>query len=131
MAMRAIYLASVIAMVSIMPAYADIDGSVPMFCRDSTNVAQPFERTNYSRLTSAFVRQFGWEHSLQQTSETLGVLIFSNTGDTTAPEFIGYDVQPNNGGIELLHMHVRLQGKREDLSGNDMCWRTFGIVNTK
>ncbi len=109
----------------------NIDGSVPMFCRDSTGVFQPFARTNYDRLSKAFVRQFGWQHSLHSTSPTLGYLVFSQTGARSASETITYDIQPHGGGIALLHMHVRLKGKIEDLSGTDMCWRTFGIVSVQ
>ena len=132
--MRKIGIASIIMGLMAGSGYAadvvqDIDGSVPLFCRDSTNKFQPIQRTNYDRLAESFVRQFGWQHSLHSTSSTLGYLVFSQTGDKTAPETISYDVQPYDGGIALLHMHVRLQGKHEDLSGTEMCWRTFAIVN--
>ena len=57
--------------------------------------------------------------------------MFSQTGAKTAAETIIYDIQPYNSGIALLHMHVRLKGKQEDLSGTEMCFRTFGIVNVE
>ena len=56
----------------------------------------------------------GWKYSLHSVSPTLGYLVFSETGERTAPETIIYDVQPYSGGIALLHMHVRLKGKKEN-----------------
>jgi hypothetical protein len=109
----------------------NIDDSVPIFCRDGTGAFQPFVRTNYDRLSESFTRQFGWQHSLRSVSPTLGYLVFSETGERTAPETIIYDVQPYSGGIALLHMHVRLKGKKENLSGTEMCFRTFAIVNVR
>lgn len=116
------------------PAWADetiqqIDGSVPMFCRDTKGTFQPFVRTNYARLSESFTRQFGWQHKLYSVSSTLGSLVFSETGDKSESETIAYDVEPYNGGIALLHMHTHLKGKVENLSGTEMCWRTFAIVN--
>ena len=57
-------------------------------------------------------------NSLHSVSPTLGYLVFSETGERTAPETIIYDVQPYSGGIALLHMHVRLKGKKENLVGH-------------
>ncbi len=109
----------------------NISGAVPMFCRDSTGTDQPFVRTDYARLQDSFVRQFGWRSSLRSVSQTLGVLVFSPDGSVRAPEKIYYDVEPYNGGILLLHMHVRLKGVTENLSGTEMCGRTFVIVNSR
>lgn len=109
----------------------NIDGSALLFCLDSTGVYQPFQRTNYKRLQDSFVRQFGWGHSLVSTSNSLGLLEFAPERQIKSNERIVYDVEPYNGGIALLHMHVRLQGINEDLSGNEMCFRTFGLVNIK
>jgi uncharacterized membrane protein YccF (DUF307 family) len=106
-----------------------IDGSVPMFCRDDKDVYQPIARTNYSRLKNGFARQFGYQSSLVSTSDTLGVLTFSSDGTIQAPEKIFFDVEPHNGGIALLHMHARLVGISEDLSGTEMCWKVFSIIN--
>lgn len=108
-----------------------IDSSVPIFCKDSKQVYQPIQRTSYKRLQQAFVKQFGYRHSLKSTSASAGVLVFSAHPKTNAGEKIYYDVEPHNGGIALLHLHVRLNSISEDLSGNDMCWKTFSIVNIK
>jgi hypothetical protein len=43
----------------------NISGTVPIFCRDSTQTFQPFVRTDYNKLAELFTRQFGWQHSLQ------------------------------------------------------------------
>ena len=107
----------------------NIDGAIPIFCRDNSGIFQPFDRTDLNRLTQSYVRQFGWKHSLHSTSTTLGYLVFSDTGEKTKPETIIYDVEPHAGGIALLHMHVNIGGKKEILSGTAMCWRTFSIVN--
>lgn len=111
------------------PVEQHIDGSVPMFCRDSTGVFQPFQRADFSRLQEGFQRQFGWTHSLRSTSGRMGVLTFAADPRGRGGERITYDVTPYNGGIALLHMHVRLRGVTEDVSGTSMCGRTFGIVN--
>lgn len=107
----------------------NIDGAVPMFCLDDHDTYQPLVRTDYARVRQAYTREFGWEHGLFSTTPTLGRLVFSQNGKTTDPETITYDVEPHDGGIALLHMHVRLGSTREDLSVTAMCWRTFGIVN--
>jgi hypothetical protein len=108
-----------------------IAGAAPLFCRDSTGVHQPVVRTDYSRLQEGFIRQFGWRSSLRSTSSTMGYLLFSQNGQPNDLETIVYDVEPHNGGISLLHMHVRMKGVTEDLSGNDMCWKTFAIINVR
>jgi hypothetical protein len=131
------FLASVAtAYIGVIPMYAvaadtvqHIDGSVPMLCRDSTGTDQPLVRTDYSRLQEEFVRVFGWRSSLHSTSESLGYLVFSVNGQPNAPEKIVYDVEPKNGEILLLHMHVRLKGITKDLSGTEMCGETWSIVN--
>lgn len=102
-----------------------------LFCRDSTGVYQPFVRTNFARLKQEFIRQFGWRSMLRATSSSLGLLQFSQNGQSGDPETITYDIEPHDGGMSLLHMHVRLRGVTEDLSGNKMCWRTFAIVNAQ
>ena len=112
-------------------ATQNIDGAVPVFCRDSTGTYQPMQRTTYARLQEGFVSQFGWRHLLQSTSNSAGVLGFAPDPETKSRERIYYDVEPYSGGIALLHMHVRLRGKAEDLSGTPMCMRTFGIVNIR
>ena len=106
-----------------------IDGTVPIFCRDSDDVYQPIVRTNYARLQNSYLRQFGWESSLTTTSNRLGRLVFSSNGTEEAAETISYIVEPHAGGIALLHMKVRLDGVSEDLSGSEMCWKTWGIIN--
>lgn len=108
-----------------------INGDVPVFCLDSTGTYQPLLRTNYARLQESFVRQLGWRHLLQSTSNTIGVLTFAPEKSIRSHERISYDVEPFEGGIALLHMHVRLRGKAEDLSGTEMCGQTFIIVNGK
>jgi hypothetical protein len=98
---------------------------VPLYCRDSTGTVQPLLRTNYARLRASFVRQFGWhDAALLATTPSLGTLTFSQDD-----ERIFYDVEVYNGGIALLHMHVRLGGLSQNLSGTEMCWKTFAIVN--
>ena len=109
----------------------DIADSVPMYCRDSTAKFQPIVRTDYGKLKEEFIRQFGYRSSLYSTSATLGALIFSVDGSPKKIERIYYGVMPYNDGIALLHMHVRLNGVTEDLSGTEMCWRTFSIINVK
>lgn len=109
----------------------DISDEVPIFCRDDTQTFQPLVRTNYGRLKQSFSRQFGWQSSLTATSGSLGRLIFSETGRREAAETIIYDVQPHEGGIALLHMHVSLDGKSENPSGTEMCGVTWGIVNVQ
>lgn len=112
-------------------AALDVNGSVPLFCRDSSNTFQPFVGTNYGRLQEAFIRQFGWRHELRSISPSVGVLTFSADHRNPNAERIYYDVQVYNGGIALLHMHVRLRGTREDLTASRMCFQTFGIVNVQ
>lgn len=107
----------------------NISGSVPIYCLDSTGNYQPMQRTNYSKLQKAFVTQFGFKHSLQSTGDSTGELNFSSSGKHSAAERFFYDVRPYDDGIALLHMHVRLKGVSDDLSGTEMCWRTFSIVN--
>lgn len=107
----------------------DLPSDVSIFCRDGSGKFQPMLRTDYSRLQNSFIRQFGWRHTLNRLSDTLGVLDFSEDDAGANREHIYYDVQGYQGGIALLHMHVRLRGKRENVSGNEMCWRTFAIVN--
>lgn len=108
-----------------------IASSVPVFCRDASGTFQPFQRTDYGRLQESFRRQFGWRHTLRGTSARMGVLEFGTDEGIQPRERIYYDVQPYNGGIALLHMHVRMSGKVEDLTGSKMCWQTFAIVNVE
>ena len=108
-----------------------VAGSVPLFCRDASGTFQPFQRTDFGRLQESFQRQFGWKHTLRSTSSRMGVLEFGTDEGVTPRERIYYDVQVHNGGIALLHMHVRLHGKVEDLTGTKMCWQTFSIVNVQ
>ena len=108
-----------------------IDSSVPIFCRDASGTFQPFQRTDYGRLQESFKRQFGWGHTLRGTSPTMGVLEFGTDEGVRPRERIYYNIQPYNGGIALLHMHVRINGKVEDLTGSKMCLQTFGIVNVQ
>lgn len=109
--------------------------NTPIYCRDSTQEFQPMLRTSYSDLVNSFVRQFGWQASLTMTSPTLGILLFASGEASNGGERIYYDVEPHEGplgpGLGLLHMHVRFDGIKEDLSANEMCWKTFGIVNTR
>lgn len=108
-----------------------IASSVPVFCRDASGTYQPFLRTDYGRLQESFQRQFGWGHTLRGTSARMGVLEFGTDEGVRPRERIYYDVQPYDGGIALLHMHVRMSGKVEDLTGSRMCWQTFAIVNVE
>lgn len=108
-----------------------IDSSVPTFCRDASGAFQPFQRTDYGRLQNSFKRQFGWGHMLRGTSSRMGTLEFGTDEGVRPRERIYYDVQPYNGGIALLHMHVRMNGKVEDLTASKMCWQTFAIVNVQ
>lgn len=50
-------------------------------------------------------------------------------GGKANAETITYVVGAYQDGVTLFAMHVRLNGVRENLSGTDMCWRTFSIVN--
>lgn len=109
--------------------------NTPIYCRDSTQQFQPMLRTSYSDIVNSFVRQFGWQASLTMTSPTLGILLFASGEASNDGERIYYDVEPHEGplgpGLGLLHMHVRLDGIHEDLSANEMCWKTFDIVNIR
>lgn len=106
-----------------------ISDTVPIYCRDDSGEYQPFVRTNYGRLKLAFERQFGFEHTLQSTSPTQGRMYFR--GGKQDSEVIYYVVEVHRNGIALLHMRVLLEGATENLTGTEMCWRTFGIVNLK
>ena len=68
---------------------------------------------------------------LRGTSLRMGILEFGTDEGVRPRERIYYDVQPYNGGIALLHMHVRMNGKVEDLTASKMCWQTFAIVNVE
>ena len=107
----------------------EVASSVPIFCRDASGTFQPFQRTDYGRLQESFQRQFGWGHALHGTSPRMGVLEFGTDEGAWPRERIYYDVQVYNGGIALLHMHVRMRGKVEDITGSKMCGQTFAIVN--
>ena len=106
-----------------------IDGNVPMFCLDSAGVFQRLVRTTYGNMQEGFARQFQWGHSLRTPSNTQGILEFSAGGATPGRERIYYEVQPYNGGIALLRMHVRFQGKVENPVGTKMCGMTVLITN--
>ena len=109
----------------------NLDDSLPLFCRDSMHIFQPFQRTNLGRLRESFIRQFGWNSKFIPSSQSLGVLLFSVEGNSSAKESIKFDIEPHDNGVALLHMHVRLDGITEDLSGSEMCWKVFDIVNIK
>lgn len=103
-----------------------------IYCRASSGETQPVQRTDYGRLTAAFQREFRFRASLAPTSEAEGVLVFRggrNNAETISYTVKPYDAGDGRQGIELQSMRVRLAGARETLSGDDMCWRTFGIVN--
>lgn len=132
--MRVAIAATLMLMVG--PAWAEdvpqtVADTVPMFCRGDGGDYQPFVRTDFQRFAEAFTRQFGWKHTLHRTSPTIGYLEFSESGDPDKTEEIAYDIEPHDGGLAVLHMHIHLDGKTELISGNKMCWQTFGIVNGK
>lgn len=126
-----------VALLLVLPTVAtraqtmEVASSVPTFCRDASGTFQPLQRTDYGRLQESFQRQFGWRHTLHGTSPSMGVLEFGTDEGARPRERIYYDVQPYNGGIALLHMHIRMRGKVEDLTGSKMCWQTFAIVNVQ
>lgn len=104
-----------------------ISRSVPIFCRDSRGTLQPIVRTTYGRLQDAFRQQFNFTSSLTANSPGTGTLTFR--GGQNNSETISYSVSVHNGGIALLNMRTRLAGTSENLTGNQMCWQTFSIVN--
>jgi hypothetical protein len=108
-----------------------IPGNVPIYCLDKVGVYQPVVRTDYARLQAAFRRQFNFTPTLTQRGPTSGSLVFR--GGAKGAETITYAVVPHAGargtGVALVSMQVRLRGVSQNLSGDEMCWHTFGIVN--
>ena len=101
--------------------------ATPLFCRDSSGAFQPVQRGDYGTLKRAFRQQFAFSATLIAGEDAHGRLIFR--GGFKGGETISYGVLARDGGVALTEMHVRLRGATEDLVGNDMCWRTFAILD--
>jgi hypothetical protein len=135
-----------LALLGSVPVMADdmvqnLDPSLHLFCRDDKRVFQPlyqgvsqlgtFKQTSLGALYEGMTRHFGWTGSLHSTSDTIGYLVFSQTGTRAAKETIIWAVEPHADGVALLHMHVRTDGAKDDLSGTKMCGVTWTIVNER
>ncbi|QDZ06388.1 hypothetical protein FPZ24_01955 [Sphingomonas panacisoli] len=104
-----------------------LPAETPLLCLDGTGTYQPVQRTNYGAFKQALRRQFGFTATLTVSDDTNGRLVFR--GGVRGAETITYAVEAKDGGIALTAMHVRLKGTSEDLTGNNMCWRTWSIIN--
>lgn len=114
------YAAVVLALLTGNAWAAPVSDATELFCLDSTGVHQPFNRTDVGRLRSAFTKYM----ELKPSVGTDSTFVFSDGSQT-----VTYKVEPHDSGVSLLSMEVRLDGVKEDVAGNDMCWKTFNIVN--
>lgn len=108
----------------------DVSPDTQLYCVDSTQTAQPFQRANYGSMIRAFKRKFGWRHSFNVGDDLVSQLVFSNTGKATAIEKIVFIVAPYNGGIVLISMQTDFLDSRqnEKLYGTQMCGTAFSII---
>jgi hypothetical protein len=80
-------------------------------------------------LEAAMLQQLGLRGSIGVTGERTGLLTFRSPA--RGSETITYSIRREDDGISLVSMRVRLKGATEDLRGDDMCWRTFAIINVR
>jgi hypothetical protein len=111
------------------PQEVQLPDAIPVLCLDSAGTYQPMQGTDYGHLRTAFRSQFGFTGHLTPSSERTGTLTFR--GGQRGAETISYSVKPRTDGLALLSMRVRLHGVSEELRGDEMCWRTFSIVNIR
>jgi hypothetical protein len=132
---RKVMLALMLSLLLVAPAMSEdlvqhLEGSVPVYFQQTNGKIERFSRKNYAAFQEAFEKQFGWESSLHSTTDTHGYLVFSPNGSVSDPERIVYDIRVYGGGIVILGMHARFTGVRDDLTGDEMFRRTFGILWT-
>ncbi|WP_375272684.1 hypothetical protein [Sphingomonas sp.] len=97
---------------------------------DDINAASPkLIDADLGRLEAAMLQQLGLRGSIGVTGERTGLLTFRVPARAT--ETITYSIRREEDGIALVSMRVRLKGVTEDLRGDNMCWRTFGIINVR
>lgn len=80
-------------------------------------------------LEAAMLQHLGLRGSIGVTGERTGLLTFREPARST--ETITYSIRREDDGIALVSMRVRLKGISQDLRGDNMCWRTFAIINER
>lgn len=127
-------LVATILAISVSTAFAqknfDIPPDTKLYCIDSTQTAQPFQRANYGNMVNAFQQKFGWAHRFNVGDDLVSQLVFSNTGETAAVEKMVFIVAPYQGGIVLVSMQTDFLDSRqnEKLYGTEMCGAVFSIL---
>lgn len=97
---------------------------------DDFDAAQPnMINADLGRLEAAMLQQLGLRGSIGVTGERTGLLTFRSAA--RGAETITYSIRREDDGIALVSMRVRLTGVTQDLRGDNMCWRTFAIINER
>ena len=97
---------------------------------DDINAASPkLIDADLGRLEAAMLQQLGLRGSIGVTGERTGLLTFRSAA--RGAETITYSIRREEDGIALVSMRVRLKEVSQDLRGDNMCWRTFAIINVR
>ncbi len=97
---------------------------------DDIDAASPkMINADLGALEAAMLQQLGLHGSIGVTGERTGLLTFRSPA--RGNETISYSIRREDDGIALVSMRVRLKGVTQDLRGDNMCWRTFAIINVR
>lgn len=97
---------------------------------DDIDAASPkMINADLGRLEAGMLQQLGLRGAIGVTGERTGLLTFR--APARATETITYSIRREDDGIALVSMRVRLKGVSQDLRGDNMCWRTFAIINER
>lgn len=99
-------------------------------CLDTKAEVRPMPGVDLATLKAAYKRRLGFDASFKPDSDASGLLTFR--GGRLNAETVIYWVNTVEGGsLGLTTMRIRLHGVSENIQGDDMCARTYAIINAK
>ncbi len=126
---RSAWAASVaVAIVAVSAKPASAQEAIPLYCLDSTGVAQSMKYVTGETLRLGFRRQFNWNVGMPAQMGKVGRIDFSKNGTIKDAERISYDIENYEDGVMLRAMHIHLAGKIENVTGTEMCLKTQMIA---